>query len=479
MPRLPSYEQQVSVNPAEQAPVDVSNYTAGGKLFSETAKNLDEITQKFKEVRDTREVTKASNDFQIELAQIENQADNDPNPDNLPEYQKKIDESMAKHTGTISDPLIKEKAQETFRLKGYSTYSDIGNTKRKRSVELAQNEAIKKIDLNKQDFLKELDPAKQSLIVKDTNDLIDSLVKSGTWTAESANAARNKINREWAVDRVMFDASAPGMAAVVLDKIDSNGYPELSDPTQRKATRDLLESMKIKQRREEEYTTTKIQNARGLDLIKKAKNKELTINEVNELEALGDVGSPDGINSKIAEDLRRMLTKGIGPMAERRAKYADLSTELEDMEKKPEVSPKEITALNEKILSSGIDPDDAEGLLMNLEEITDKSFEKKATSDILNEKVWWSRIFGAKAADVKERKGQYLQAFYKAINEGKTPNEAGKSASLSVDASINVFYKAFIGKKPGDEVVLPNGAKVIFNGVNDSGEVDITPSGAK
>lgn len=254
MPRIQEYIQQTD----EQAPTpvmpSVELYTAGGKTFSQTAKEMGQISQEFVNIRDTRQLTKASNDFSIEVAQIKAKADADLNPDNVADYEKALNESMIKHSNSIAAPMVREKALETFRMHGYTAYADIEQQKRKRSVEIAQNDLIINVELAKQNFINTADPAKRELQLASTIALIDQHFKSGILTAESANAMKKDINKNWSLTEAMTDAERdPALAKETFKK---GGYPGLDTVDERTKFVDFVDRIE-KQKVEEQKLQAK------------------------------------------------------------------------------------------------------------------------------------------------------------------------------------------------------------------------------
>lgn len=286
MPKINVYEAQQNVAPLQTAPVESSLYTSGGKAFSDVAKQVDDITQKFREIRNVRETTKASTDLQLELDQIETQAANDPNFEDVGAYQKKIDAAMGKHLSSITEPAVREKAQNDFRLKSYSSYSNVQSNFRKRQVEASQYALAKDIDTAKQAYVKTVDPTKKQLFMDGAMAAVQAHMKAGIITSETAVGLENAIKKDWASSEAMFDAETnPQMA---LDNLHAGNYKNLDDPAERRKVYAFANAMKNKQEKE----------------IKKQQEEQQqkAVNEIY-LDVLGGKATVDSISSRIGVDI--------------------------------------------------------------------------------------------------------------------------------------------------------------------------------
>jgi hypothetical protein len=184
MPKITEYTQQVDQQPLNIVQPEVGLYTAGGKAFSEVAKEVDDITKKFEQVRNEQETSKTSADLQIELDQIKDQAGKDPDFNNISGYRSKVDKAIAKNIGNISSEQARQKVADSFRLKGYSTFSDIESTFNTRKVEQAQFDFNRELDGNYRLYISEVNPANKTLLMTQSKDAINAKVASGIITAE-------------------------------------------------------------------------------------------------------------------------------------------------------------------------------------------------------------------------------------------------------------------------------------------------------
>lgn len=242
MPKIQTYDSQVNPQPMDVVPQQTGLYTNGGKAFSEVAKQVDDITQKFREIRNLKETSKASTDLQVELSQIEKQAQEDPNFNDPTEYQQRIDDAMARHSQSITEPAVREKAMDSFRLKSYSTFSDIQTNFRRRQIEDTQYNLAREIDASRLSYINTADPAKKQLFMDTALQRLDDSVKAGVLTAEAATSMRRYIGKDWAKSEAMHDAETnPDLALVTFSQ---GGYPGLDTPDERKKFFDFAQSMK-------------------------------------------------------------------------------------------------------------------------------------------------------------------------------------------------------------------------------------------
>lgn len=129
--KIPTIESNSRLNDPQIVQPDIGLYTNGGKAFSEVGKQLDNITQQFKQVQDFQEKTAASNDLTTRLDIIKDKAYNEKDPRKLQDYQKEIDDAIETSVAPISDNLVRMQTKQTLVGDGYRAYTGIANDFRK------------------------------------------------------------------------------------------------------------------------------------------------------------------------------------------------------------------------------------------------------------------------------------------------------------------------------------------------------------
>lgn len=206
MPNIPIYESKVSPKPLQTAPVQMDNYTSGGRMMSEVGQQLDQIASKFNELDILRKKTKSSVNLHTELEEISFQADNDPDLDSLPKYQQKIDDAIGKHLQTIPQGLARQQASEEFRLKGYSTFSGVRQGFRRRQI-AEQKDALKfTLDQGEVAYINSSNPEEKALHIQSAIKAIDDSVLVGAITSNAGNMAKKNLKQSWDLSEAKYDS---------------------------------------------------------------------------------------------------------------------------------------------------------------------------------------------------------------------------------------------------------------------------------
>lgn len=114
MPTLPVYNSNQNINASPNAP----QLNQAAQPFNDVKQmvgTLQDVTQKWSDVNDTMQFTKAKANSSIAIAQQEALARNDPNPDNAPEHIKAIQDITTNSIQGISNQLVAAKASQEIQ----------------------------------------------------------------------------------------------------------------------------------------------------------------------------------------------------------------------------------------------------------------------------------------------------------------------------------------------------------------------------
>ncbi|MEA2037949.1 MAG: hypothetical protein U9O94_10670 [Nanoarchaeota archaeon] len=195
--KIPEYTSRVT--PAAPSGNQISSdlFTAGGKNMAEQGKKLEAIAQKFYNLKVQRESTKASNDLNMELTNLEVQATNDKDPDNFNYYVTQRDKIVSKYSNVISDRAAKARFSQQAQLAGFNTISKIQATKRKQSIEAQFYESDRKLEVSEASFVATTDLVEKKILQEGVLRTIDENVKNGIYSPVQGMARRTRVKEAW------------------------------------------------------------------------------------------------------------------------------------------------------------------------------------------------------------------------------------------------------------------------------------------
>jgi len=232
--QIPYYESNVSIKPMDAGQMDSGLFQQGTPI-KEVSDTLNNINEQFKRLRDVRETTAAETDFKLKLNDIETRAANDPDFDNAGKYQGEIDQAISEHSGKITNPEYRMKAEGAFRLNGLSTLGNIQAGQRKRQIEAAQDETFRGLGVWENAYVHSQSQADKDLAKNSAYSLIDGGVSAGVISAEKAAQLREHINSQWPIREADWDAENLPYD-VVMAKMERGDYP----PEHRAAVRSAI-----------------------------------------------------------------------------------------------------------------------------------------------------------------------------------------------------------------------------------------------
>jgi hypothetical protein len=477
MPKIQIYESQVEAQAPQAPQVQLEQFTGGWRNATEAFKTLDETTKKFENLRNENEVLKTSTDFKIALQEIENEADKDGDPKNAPKYRQKVDEAIATHLQGISSEQLRNKASESFRLSGYTTYSNIQNKFNKQVVEQAQDNLFQNIEVNRKSYIGTVDPVKKREAIDTALASIDSGIQSGYITAESARKLRDEVNKDWINGEATFDAqSNPDMFIT-----------EATKPDGRYASMDTDTKVKLIDYAEKRKETMKKQQD---DLIEEQNNKA----KADQL-AIGDDLTPEDVNIAItngvykdpaeAEKFMEFAINGIQIDAKTDpGVYTQLMNEFYTLGKRGKKdkeltdaskSAADINAFRIKARQANLDKKLSDVDYKDLIDGSQKAFDKSVRAEVeKNNGTWKNFVNGLNLwadtieGDVESKKSEYMAEFNRRTNVAGERADVVSSDIMGKIASEK--YPMIAGKKIGDVIENQFKVKRIFKGFNQNGQ---------
>jgi hypothetical protein len=284
MAKIQIYEGQVSPQAPEIVPVDMGMMTAGGKMMSEVGTQLNDIASKFNELDILRKKTRASNDFSIEIDQISNQASQDPNLDNLPLYEQKINEAIEKHSSNVPNGIHRQQTAEAFRINGYNNFSNIRNDFRRRQIQEQRDNTVLSLATMEEEYRNTNDVEVKAEIMLRGNALIDDNVRTGIMTLGDGMKVKIATIEKWRLSEAENDAYEN--PELFLE--NGNDYYKLSDKEfsgQKKIAEDVIERRKKED--EKIYRDNQIQEE-FQSIVDLTENKIISPSQVREKWINGD-----------------------------------------------------------------------------------------------------------------------------------------------------------------------------------------------
>ncbi len=226
--KIPTIESNSRLNDPQIVQPDIGLYTNGGKAFSEVGKQLDSITQQFKQVQDFQEKTAASNDLTTRLDIIKDKAYNEKDPRKLQDYQKEIDDAIETSVAPISDNLVRMQTKQSLVGEGYRTYTGIANDFRKKQVDQAQADYIVRQDNLTKEFISQGSPADRLETRAQMDIALEEAVAAHVFDKADMEKIRLENNKNLDIREVYFDSQKLGPELMAKNR-SNNYYSYLND----------------------------------------------------------------------------------------------------------------------------------------------------------------------------------------------------------------------------------------------------------
>ncbi|MCK9326251.1 MAG: hypothetical protein M0P69_12235, partial [Bacteroidales bacterium] len=305
-------------------------------------------------------------------------------------------------------------------------------------------------ELNHNIYVTAKTKAEKDKAYNDTVDLLEENVAKGVMTAEKAAQYRNNMRKEWSLDEAYYDAR--NNKELYDYKRDNGLYKDLYEDDLAKVET-YATNLHKKTMDEYKIGIAKAQINTAIDLLDKIDKGKATLEEIDRAQVLGEIKSPDGIDSNVANSFRKMLSTRKQNPDIRLSEYAKLSAESdiffkEDGSVKTEdvdTSLKKLKVYRDKVLQSAgegkLNEPDAKQLLEDVGIAANILATQKAESNVETEKrkarkwMWgWKSKY---SKDIDVERGRLLQEFNSAINDGKSVAEAQAIAVDRLNIALN------------------------------------------
>ncbi len=282
MAKIPTYEAQLTPQVVETVKPANGLFTSAAEGGTEMMAQMAEISQKFYDLKNVSESSRAATDLSIELAGIEAEAteDVDTSEENLIKYDQKINDAISRHAGTISDGQTRAKALQSFRVSAYNTSTKVASRFRKAQIEVAEYRLLKRVAIVHDTYINTVGE-KERKVQRDTVlEEIDAARKVGILTPRQAMSAREDVdswNKDWQDNQIQAMVNEdPELAKKMilenqygeLTPSERNDWLTIAEKSSAKKQKEHVMAMKIKKEKEEDYFSEKLFNG------------ELTINEL-------------------------------------------------------------------------------------------------------------------------------------------------------------------------------------------------------
>lgn len=429
---------------------------------------LDKVVGEFKKVRDFNEVSSAELKINQDLGALKSKADKEQDPTKLSEYQSQIDDVINKHSGGISDNLIRTEAQSKFNLRGYSAFSDITNTLRNKEIEIGKSNLLLSLDGYEKSYASNLGDVKRKEDMAGAKGVIELASKNGIIGQDDATKMTLEVGKNFDKAALLYDVQNLPDKVADLRKIGQ--YSHLSD-SEFNAQLELANNFKEKNKKLEKEAIANYQINGGIEFV----NQIATGAEI----PLEDVYS-NMESGRISPDLGKAYIKYLSSpqsvdVSEDKTGYAPYAEKVFAAGNQESINFAIRDALNGGA-DGRVNKDDLQYLVkfasMRAEKMKNKSFTDVIGDTFKNMASWFD-------FNSPEKKGEASADYVKTIVQNPEANPA--VVATEVKAKFNNFYKAFthiqpfVGRNVGDVVVLPNGKHVKFDGYDSDGEIQVTP----
>lgn len=143
MPKIPVYDSQVSSPVPQPQQVNTDLFTSGGEQIRKVANEIDQINQQLTKVRDYKESTSASLDLQRKIKEIELEASNDPDPNNIVPYKQRLQQTIDETSGMITSAEARAEFSARAKTMALDSEFSILSMQQRKLAEQALGESIR------------------------------------------------------------------------------------------------------------------------------------------------------------------------------------------------------------------------------------------------------------------------------------------------------------------------------------------------
>lgn len=195
MPNLPTYDSQRNITSQPAAPVrnEAKERAEVGVPLIEAAA---EIQQKWQNAVDVVQETTARANYETELNEVINKANNDPEHNNSAAYKQEIEKIKERNLKGFQNKLVEQKVALDFDLGNRLANLKIDNIYNKKLIDVGRVSAFRLIDLEKSRYINAVDEQQKNSSAVAMKSIIDEQVKAGLFSAEEGYKLYEKSIKE-------------------------------------------------------------------------------------------------------------------------------------------------------------------------------------------------------------------------------------------------------------------------------------------
>lgn len=471
MPKIPrAASTQELTTKAPSTKVDIASYAGTGDAIARVGAAVQEVNQKFTDLRNLEEYTRASTTAKKDLSDLENQASQDDDIYTISErYAENIQKVKDNAVDMISDQETKMRFKAEMDLYAQTKQFNINAIARDKQVSQAKGTLLNDMEQAKTDYFNASSPLERAQLMDSTIERINEYTRLGVIDPEMQAKTVKAFKDEVRIGQVHYDMSIdPDLAKANVDA----GVYDLNPKEKEEALNDIAAFIKKKQTREEvdlfkSYNVNE-QNTAKL-LLEPGSNMKET--DIDRLELLGKIGAPGGISPGFAEVARRTLksSQTENPTFDIMA-YSDLLDQFKSLGIKDDDSTKasleDLIKFRSQVMRTYSDGKIAKSDATAFLEKVANSYADKIDSPNSNMgllgvalgPIYWIYAWAqGNNKEAKEARARVARESFQRINAGEDPRKAVDASIDNEKVRTNENYQRYKDFAVGSIIDTPNG----------------------
>lgn len=418
MAKIPTYNSGLSVRPSsvtQEAPavrIDANSFTHVNQAIGQLGVTIGDVAQKIIKVKAEQEHDKAVISSSQMLAQIETEAAQDSDFNNIEsKYSKRINDIRENVLKGISSPLAKQSFSKDFELKSTYAYHDIMNGARKRFLDYDKDLMTQRVNETKESYYSATTPQEKQLARDEIASVISRRAENGVLNkAEAALLYQKEIS---GLDEGQAEHDILGNPVGALTELQKGQEGVYKNLTQEK--RDELiksaENRRDKVMREQEENIKKAIDLREDELIDLKIKGQLTPQMVK------DERDAKKIGAKYAESMIKAL-ENPKPKDTKSDVFNKISKDiLENIKTKDEIRT-DLLIENARATLSEED--------FNILNTFTNNINKETIDKAMPKRNWFQRLMNSsETAQLRvEKQTQMFKEYMDKVNTGESPEKA-------------------------------------------------------
>jgi len=481
MPKIPqATSKQALSGKAPSVKVSPGSFAVTGQAIEKAGKALSVVSARFKDLQNLEEYTSGMTGAKRALKDLEVKAAADPDIYTMDQrYSQEINKIKANAAKGISD----RETQIRFgvELDNFSRTKEfnIRTISRGKQIDRSKATLLNDMDQSRQDYYDASSPLERKQLSNQVEFRLSEHARLGVITEKSAAETKKAWDDDVRIGQVSYDASID--PALAKKNIEDGAY-KLNAKEKEEALNEVAALVKKREARKE-VDLFRGFNANEENVVNQI--EDLKVSDIDRLELMGSIGSPNGISKKFAVVARRAITSAkaenptvdVGKYNEILDEFVNLKVIKKNKKKRTVSSLEDIMKFRVKVMSSYADGDILQGQMQTFlkdvsqvyaDKLTDKAEENLKLAD----PAPWFDIFDWTknySDDLPAARMRIAESMLEKIEGGKDPQEAATLAIDEEKLNSNEMYRLYKGKKKGDPIETPAGT-VIFDGLDEDGE---------